>query len=94
MKRGEAEAVREVVQGHRAATFDALLKDIVAGAAAGHPVGAVPEQRLVALVRIQMIDELGGLGLFDETAVAAERAGREMALGRLVPARGVTALAG
>lgn len=91
---GKVETTGEVVEGEATEALGALLESVVAGAAAAYPVAAVPEQDLIALVRIEVIDQFGDGRLIDQGAVAAERAGCEMALGRLVPARGVSALPG
>lgn len=92
--RGEAETAGEVVEGEATEAFGPLLERVVARAAAADPVAAIPEQDLVALVRVEVIDQFGGGRLIDQCAIAAERAGCEMALRRLVPARCISALAG
>jgi hypothetical protein len=92
--RGEAETAGEVVEGEATDAFGALLERVVARAAAADPVSAIPEQDLVALVRIEMIDQFRGGRLVDQCAVAAQRAGCEMALRRLVPAGCISTLAG
>ena len=94
MKGGKVETTGEVVEGEATKALGALLKGVVARAAAADPVAAIPEQDLVALVRVEVIDQFGGGRLVNQCAVAAQRAGCEMALGRLVPARCISALAG
>jgi hypothetical protein len=72
-QRRQAEASREVVEGHPALSFDALLEPVVAWLAAADPVPAIPEHRLVTSVRVEVVGQRGCCDLADELAVSAER---------------------
>jgi hypothetical protein len=71
-------------------TLEALLEAVVAVLAAADPVGVVPEDNLVTLVRIKVIDQLRRFHFIDQQAVGTQGMVLPVLGRRFVPTRTVS----